>query len=74
MIKKHIIFLILFSLCLHSFAQGKFIIQDSDETKIKFKLINNLIIILILSLILSLILAGERLKYFYLSEGELHQY
>jgi len=30
---------------MHSFAQGKFILQDSDQDKIKFKLINNLIVI-----------------------------
>jgi len=43
--KKHLIFLVFFGFFLNFFGQGKFVLQTSDYDKIKFKLINNLIVI-----------------------------
>lgn len=44
--KKTITFLLLFITCILGYSQGKFVIQDKKESnKIKFKLINNLIVI-----------------------------
>ena len=43
--KKCLIFSILFVLTLSAYAQGKFVLQNSDKDKVSFKLINNLIVI-----------------------------
>ncbi len=43
--KINFIFLFLLCICLPSLAQGKFVLQNSNQDKIRFKLINNLIVI-----------------------------
>jgi hypothetical protein len=42
---RFFIFLFCSLICLQSFAQGKFVLQNENKNKISFKLINNLIII-----------------------------
>ena len=43
--KRCFIFSILFVLAFSAYAQGKFVLQNSEKDKISFKLINNLIVI-----------------------------
>lgn len=43
--KVYLVCLLFFCLSLPNFAQGKFILQDKDQDRINFKLINNLIVI-----------------------------